>query len=314
MSNHYASQPSAHYAYGQPQGPPSPPMDETSKCSLPSISNLLGLADGGSPTTEHSPASQQGKRHRRDQFQRPLTYRPASSHKTDGRPDSSHYNNVAARSGALPPTPPMSSDASFEGYHSPSTKSVSQLSAASNYFYDAAPAMGHVEQEAQRQQMAPRLPIQAPSYAQSAFAASSYMGPPAMASYYPAMQPTPPPQPQVSGLYYQRPLPHVSTVHSDGQNEFKLTSYPGFPTDATRRCDALVWLEPLATPPLHLAIFSSLLPPVAGPLHLPDLQQGFLQAQFIAHSQPLPHRREALQVPSCRLRQGLQRSEQHEET
>ncbi|KAK7715281.1 hypothetical protein SLS64_003979 [Diaporthe eres] len=150
-------------------------MDETSKCSLPSISNLLGLADGGSPTTEHSPASQQ-----------------ASSHKTDARPDSSHYNNVAARSGALPPTPPMSSDASFEGYHSPSTKSVSQLSAASNYFYDAAPAMAH-----------------APSYAQSAFAASSYMGPPAMASYYPAMQPTPPPQPQVSGLYYQRPLPHA---------------------------------------------------------------------------------------------------------
>lgn len=220
MSNHYASQPSAHYAYGQPQGPPSPPMDETSKCSLPSISNLLGLADGGSPTTEHSPASQQGKRHRRDQFQRPLTYRPASSqHKSDARPDSSHYNNAAARSGALPPTPPMSSDASFEGYHSPSTKSVSQLSAASNYFYDAAPAMGHVEQEAQRQQMAPRLPIQAPSYAQSAFAASSYMGPPPMASYYPAMQPTPPPQPQVSGLYYQRPLPHVSTSpHPDNSS------------------------------------------------------------------------------------------------
>lgn len=225
MSNHYASQPSAHYAYGQPQGPPSPPMDETSKCSLPSISNLLGLADGGSPTTEHSPASQQGKRHRRDQFQRPLTYRPASSHKADARPDSSHYNNVAARSGALPPTPPMSSDASFEGYHSPSTKSVSQLSAASNYFYDAAPAMGHVESEAQRQQqMAPRLPIQAPSYAQSAFAASSYMGPPAMASYYPAMQPTPPPQPQVSGLYYQRPLPHVSILAlNHKKNDFKLT-------------------------------------------------------------------------------------------
>lgn len=62
MSNHYAQQqPSAHYGYGQPQGPPSPPMDDTSKCSLPSISNLLGLADGGSPTSETSPASQQGK-------------------------------------------------------------------------------------------------------------------------------------------------------------------------------------------------------------------------------------------------------------
>lgn len=59
MSNHYAQQ--QHFGYGQPQGPPSPPMDDTSRCSLPSISNLLGLADGGSPTTETSPASQQGE-------------------------------------------------------------------------------------------------------------------------------------------------------------------------------------------------------------------------------------------------------------
>lgn len=59
MSNHYAQQ--QHYGYAQPQGPPSPPMDDNSKCSLPSISNLLGLADGGSPTSETSPTSQQGK-------------------------------------------------------------------------------------------------------------------------------------------------------------------------------------------------------------------------------------------------------------
>lgn len=61
MPNHYAPQASAHYGYAQPQGPPSPPMDDTSKCSLPSISNLLGLADGGSPTSETSQASLQGK-------------------------------------------------------------------------------------------------------------------------------------------------------------------------------------------------------------------------------------------------------------
>lgn len=69
--------------------------------------------------------------------------------------------------------------------------------------------MGHVEPEPQRQQMMPRLPAQAPAYSQPAFN-SSYMGPPAMTSYYPTMQPTPPPQQQVSGLYYQRPLPQVS--------------------------------------------------------------------------------------------------------
>ncbi|KUI73194.1 hypothetical protein VM1G_08739 [Cytospora mali] len=173
-------------------------MDDTSKCSLPSISNLLGLADGGSPTSEQFPVSQQ-----------------VFSQKSDARPSSSHYNNnnnnnnnnnVAARSGALPPSPPMSSDASFDGYHSPSTRSVSQLSAASNYFYESTPSMGLVEPEPQRQQMVSRLPVQAPAYAQPAFT-STYMAPPAMPSFYPTMQPTPPPQSQVPGLYFQRPLP-----------------------------------------------------------------------------------------------------------
>lgn len=66
--------------------------------------------------------------------------------------------------------------------------------------------MGHVESDVQRQQMIPRIPVQ-PTYAPAY--ATSYMSP-AMGSYYPAMQPTPPPQPQVSGLYFQRPLPQVS--------------------------------------------------------------------------------------------------------
>lgn len=211
MSNHYAQQ--QHYGYGQPQGPPSPPMDETSKCSLPSISNLLGLADGGSPTSETSPTSQQGKPFGMSRLCASRvtdTCHPAPSQKSETRPNSSHYNATPMRGGALPPTPPMSSDASFDGYaHSPSTKSVSQLS-AQNYYYDSAPPMAHLESEAHRQQMVPRIPVQ-PAYAAPSFA-SPYMANPAMASYYPAMQPTPPPQPQVSGLYYQRPLPQVSIL------------------------------------------------------------------------------------------------------
>jgi hypothetical protein len=60
LSHPYGGQSGSHYSYvSQPQGPPSPPMDEASKCSLPSISNLLGLADQGSPTTETSPQNQQ---------------------------------------------------------------------------------------------------------------------------------------------------------------------------------------------------------------------------------------------------------------
>lgn len=59
VQNPYAAQQVASYGYVQaPQPPPSPPIDDN-KCSLPSISNLLGLADAGSPTSETSPQSQQ---------------------------------------------------------------------------------------------------------------------------------------------------------------------------------------------------------------------------------------------------------------
>lgn len=42
--------------FRQPQAPPSPPMED-SRCSLPPISNLLGLVDAGTPTIEPSAAS-----------------------------------------------------------------------------------------------------------------------------------------------------------------------------------------------------------------------------------------------------------------
>jgi len=69
----------------------------------------------------------------------------------------------------------------------------------------------------------------------------------------------------------------------------------------------------MATPPLHLSLFGGFLPPVPGPIHLPDLQQGFLSTQLTENPQPLAHGREALQVPSLWMRQGLQCSQQHEE-
>ncbi|KAK6224361.1 hypothetical protein QIS74_02688 [Colletotrichum tabaci] len=224
ISNPYAAQQSAHYGYVQPpQPPPSPPMDETSKCSLPSISNLLGLADQGSPTSETHPQipqqgtdwtdCQQSGTNRISTINNArglrLTLDTAPSHKSETRPNSSHYGG---RSG-LPPTPPMSSDASFDGYNSPSTRSVSQLSVVSqpqssgNYYYESTPPL---EADAHRHSMAPmvpRVPVQAP-YAQQPFP-HGYMSAhnPMAASYYPPMQPTPPPQAQMSGIYYQRPLP-----------------------------------------------------------------------------------------------------------
>lgn len=59
MSSQYAAQQGGPQNSRQhPQPPPSPPMDDY-KCSLPSISNLLGLADAGSPVSEASPVSRQ---------------------------------------------------------------------------------------------------------------------------------------------------------------------------------------------------------------------------------------------------------------
>ncbi|ETS84972.1 hypothetical protein PFICI_02997 [Pestalotiopsis fici W106-1] len=187
----YTSQPGAHYGYPQP--PPSPPIDEASKCSLPSISNLLVVADAGSPTTESSPVSLQQSQQ-------------ASSIKSETRPNSSHYGNNASSRAAMPPTPPMSTDASFEGHASPSTRSVSQVSVVSapNYYYESTPPL---ETEIQRHQMTaatiPRVPVQAPAYSHQPYAAPSYMSQPSLAYY----QPAPSAQPQISGLYYQRPLP-----------------------------------------------------------------------------------------------------------
>ncbi|KAK3336653.1 hypothetical protein B0T19DRAFT_437392 [Cercophora scortea] len=189
ISTHYAPQQNVHYGYAPP---PSPPMDDASRCSLPSISNLLGLADQGSPTSETSPQSQQ-----------------SYSSKPETRPSSSHFGNPAMTRTALPPSPPMSSDASFEGYNSPSTKSISQLSSSSNYYFEATPPLSQMEAHETRQiaTAVPRVPVHASAY-QPQFS-SPYMGQSAMASYYPPMQPTPPPHQQMPALYYQRPLPQA---------------------------------------------------------------------------------------------------------
>lgn len=63
VANPYTAQPLGQnpgYTYvTAPQPPPSPPVDEVAKCSLPSISSLLGLADGSSP--QEQPSQQQSQ-------------------------------------------------------------------------------------------------------------------------------------------------------------------------------------------------------------------------------------------------------------
>ena len=122
----------------------------------------------------------------------------------------------------LPPTPPMQSDSGFDGRQSPSAASNSGYSVVSapGYYYasSSASSINNVEPHSQRQHAPPMpqrrvsMPAQSMGYAQSPFNGPQYNASPvqqSMSSYYSSpMQPTPP-QSQISGLYYQRPLPQV---------------------------------------------------------------------------------------------------------
>ncbi|KAK4235879.1 hypothetical protein C8A03DRAFT_17433 [Achaetomium macrosporum] len=212
VTTHYTTAPQPNLQYGY-MPPPSPPMDETAKCSLPSISNLLGLADQGSPTSETSPQSQQQCMDMEwwDMWQAGTDNSiSAQVLKPEPRPSSSHYANPALVKAALPPSPPMSSDASLEGFSSPSTRPVSQVSNGSNYYFEATPPL---QVESDTRQMAapaqvPRVPVQSSAY-QPQYGGPAYMSQPAMTSYYPPIQAAAPAQPQMSGIYYQRPLPQT---------------------------------------------------------------------------------------------------------
>lgn len=230
-SNPYSNQPISPYSYmaTAPQAPPSPPVDDAPKCSLPSISSLLGITEGQTPPEQtqqpskslHSlilvpvltiSAPQQSQQHTVDApYQRQTT----------------QYATAPAPSvqrAVLPPTPPMHSGSEFDshsinGRHSPSAASSYSVSSSTPGYYFA-PAINNVEPHSQRQ--AP--PQQSHSHVQqvpvrrvSMPYAQSYYGnsPQSMSSYYGGspMQPTPPQQ-QISGLYYQRPLPQVRQLSS----------------------------------------------------------------------------------------------------
>ncbi|KAF4954741.1 hypothetical protein FGADI_5039 [Fusarium gaditjirri] len=172
---------------------------EEQKCSLPSISNLLGLADAGSPTSESSPTSRQHS----PRFEVPP---PSHAHSRAG----SEWAKSSHR--GLPPTPPMSTDASFEGYSSPTRKASNQVypgSAPRSYYYETTPPL---EADAQRQASVTAIPRATPPapapYPQQAHP-TAYANPAPVGAYYPAAQVPPAVQPQEMNPYYQRPLPQA---------------------------------------------------------------------------------------------------------
>ncbi|KAL7934185.1 hypothetical protein V8C35DRAFT_36674 [Trichoderma chlorosporum] len=170
----YGTQYSGYY-----RPPPSPPMDEP-KCSLPSISNLLGLADAGSLANEAAFKSQHSS--------------PRPYVKTESRPASRHR--------ALPPTPPMSTDASFDHRRSPSSKPSSISHAPHSHYYETTPPVE--AHDAHRHRMAASRPTISTSAAQQPAMASAQSP---VGGYYPVQNLPPPPPAQAPGLQYQRSLP-----------------------------------------------------------------------------------------------------------
>ncbi|KAK7750418.1 hypothetical protein SLS62_007606 [Diatrype stigma] len=151
------------------------------------------MADARSPTTaEHSPQAQQqqgmeetcSRRWGFAETERP-TNLPIGTIKTEARPDSAPHGSNGQSRNALPPTPPMGADATFDGYNSPSTKSVTQVPVVSgpSYYYETTPPLEDMGRQTMTAAPVARMPIQASPYAQAHFAAP-YMGQPSMGSYY----------------------------------------------------------------------------------------------------------------------------------
>lgn len=143
-------------------------------------------------------------------------YRPGSGHQQYGP------SPAMSTRGALPPTPPMQSESGFDGRQSPSVGSTSGYSVASapGYYFSppSASTMNNVEPHPHRQQIQtmPQRRVSMPAatiaYTQSPFNGAQYTLSPSqqsMSAYYSSPMQQTPAQSQISGLYYQRPLPQV---------------------------------------------------------------------------------------------------------
>ncbi|KJZ75240.1 hypothetical protein HIM_05434 [Hirsutella minnesotensis 3608] len=213
-----------------PQPPPSPPMED-SRCSLPSISKLLGMVDAGTPTTEASPAPQMETRAEVAGSTSHQVRQDTPFSSTDSRPDTG-YGKPWPQKG-MPPTPPMGTDAAFDAYSSPMNKSVSILSGAQGRFYETTPPL---ETDFRRHSlMGPSTtPMAGPPVRQQSYSPSPFPAQPPVGSYFQSpLQAAPTPHPQISNLFYQQPLPQsfpplsvpVMVAPSSGANPWQHHHY-----------------------------------------------------------------------------------------
>ncbi len=220
--------------------PPSPPVEDVHKPSLPSISSLLGIADvertGNdmgetltlflcsflyiypfeqpveqarnssltAPTATDSPSHAQPSHDQQPSHNNPYP--------TDDRPEYNHqaYNQPGASTKprmALPPTPPMGPDAIPAGNQSPST--ASNRSSTSGPYYVSS-ALNNLEPHDQRQPVPTASMAHRPSYlgpSPSPYVNSPYSNSPYASSPDPHASADAQAYATSPGLYHQQPLP-----------------------------------------------------------------------------------------------------------
>ncbi|KAK5129024.1 hypothetical protein LTR85_000357 [Meristemomyces frigidus] len=176
--------------------------EDGSRPSLPSISNLLGIADG-----DRDHASQQAQQQAQQKQQQSRAIAMDQRQRAAYQP---HELSSSQRT-AIPPTPPLRNDSVIESTHSPSTISTGSSLSAQPYFMGS--ALNNMDADQQRVTQAnfmkrhsiPSQPNTSP-YGQSQYNTSPYTSSPgglSTGSYY---SPTDPSYP-VSSVYHQRPLP-----------------------------------------------------------------------------------------------------------
>ena len=231
----YALSPQPHQYQQQPpsrssQHSGSPIADDGFKPSLPSISNLLSIANSDRPSQDTGKclagiksyvrlfvianactASQSAQL----QAQQTQYVQQVAQHQSAEQKQPNSYPSQELSSSqrtAIPPTPPLRNDSVVEGIHSPSTISTgSSLSAGQPYFMGS--SLNNVEAGEQRaaatqfikRHSVPSQPNVSP-YASSPYSTSPYTHSPgalSSGSYYSSTDPNY----QPSGIYNQRSLP-----------------------------------------------------------------------------------------------------------
>ncbi|KAI6861937.1 hypothetical protein KC338_g6424 [Hortaea werneckii] len=198
----------------------SPDSEDGNRPSLPSISNLLGIADGDRPNdgqvaqqaqqnAAHLAVQQQQQQQQQKQQQQQREAMAAEQHRKHVYPPMELSSNQRA---AIAPTPPLRNDSVVERTQSPSAAPTT-AAPVSGQPYFLGSSLNNMDAEQQRvahanfmkRHSVPSQPTSSP-YGASPYTTSPYHSSPGTmsnGSYYSPSDPTYP----VSNLYHQRPLP-----------------------------------------------------------------------------------------------------------